>query len=236
MSQVPQHMIVDDAVFKAVRQILVQRTGRGLTQEDVRLINAALALDDPKPEPVGSSMLTVKVFMELLAHEAIVREMYKDSVGVETWSAGLTAKSGINVRKYKDNPASMQECIDAVADRLRQVYIPRVEQAFKGHTLTEAQFAAALSFDYNTGAVTRADWVKDFLAGNRIKAYTSIMNWRSPPEIIGRREKERELFFNGVWTQDGKTTVYEVNKPSYYPRWSSARRVDVTAEVIKAIG
>lgn len=236
MSQVPQHMLVDEGVFKAVRQILIQRTGRGLTQEDVRLINAALALDDPKPEPIGVYDLSVRVFTELLGHEAIIREMYKDSVGVETWSAGLTAKSGINVRQYKDNPASMQECINAVADRLRKVYIPRVEQAFKGEVLTEAQFAAALSFDYNTGAVTRADWVKDWLKGDVDKAYITIMNWRSPPEIIERRKKERELFFKGIWSNDGKTNVYEVNKPSYTPRWSSLKRVDVTGEIIKATG
>lgn len=232
---VPQHMIVDDAVFKAVRQILVQRTGRGLTEADVRLINAALALDDPKPAPALNYTLTENVLLELFSHEAIIREMYKDSVGVETWSAGLTAKSGINVRLYKDNPASMQVCINAVVDRLHALYIPRVVQAFNGMNLSEAQFAAALSFEYNTGAITRADWVKDFLQGNRAAAYKSIMNWRSPPEIISRREKERELFFNGVWTNDGKTNVYQVNKPSYTPRWSSLQRVDVRAEIKKAL-
>lgn len=236
---VPSYQLVDEAVFKAVRQILQERTGKGLTQEDVRLINSALAIDDPAPPMVSnlfvSGILNVKVVSELLAHEAIIQEMYKDSVGVETWSAGLTAASGINVRQYKDNPASMQVCIDAVIDRLRRVYVPRVVQAFSGRTLTEAQFAAALSFDYNTGAITRADWVKLWMGGHINEAYASIMNWKKPPEIIERRKKERELFFKGEWSQDGKTNVYLVRKPSYAPNWGSIKRVDVTAEVRKAL-
>lgn len=240
MSQVPQHQLVDAAVFKAVREILIARTGRGLTQEEVRHINLALALDDPAPEPIArpviNDRLNAKVVLELFNHEAIVQEMYLDSKKVETWSAGLTAASGINVRQYKDNPQPMQVCIDAVIDRLRKVYIPSVLTAFKGVPLTDEQFAAALSFDYNTGAIRRADWVKSYIAGRVAQAYKEIMNWRSPPEIIERREKERELFFNGKWSQDGKTGVYTVRKPSYSPNWSSLKRVDVTAEIHNALG
>jgi GH24 family phage-related lysozyme (muramidase) len=237
---VPAHQLVDAAVFAAVRQILQERTGKGLFEADVRLINAALAIDDPVPAPVVPAVLeerlNVKVILELMTHEAIIREMYLDSKKVETWSAGLTAASGINVKQYKDNPAPMQTCIDAVIDRLRKVYAPRVLQAFKGKTLTEAQFAAALSFDYNTGAITRADWVKHWINGHVDVAYDTIMNWKSPPEIEERRKKERELFFKGQWSQDGKTLVYQVNKPSYSPKWSSAKRVDVTAEIKAALG
>jgi lysozyme len=237
---VPAHQLVDAAVFAAVRQILIERTGKGLFEADVRLVNAALATDDPvpcaAPAKVLNERLNVKVISELMHHESIIREMYKDSVGVETWSAGLTAASGINVRQYKDNPATLQVCIDAVIDRLRKVYVPRVLEAFKGKNLTEAQFAAALSFDYNTGAVTRADWVKHWMNGHTDVAYKSIMNWKSPPEIIGRREAERELFFKGTWSQDGKTKVIGVRKPSYQPDWRSTKRVDVSAEIKAALG
>jgi lysozyme len=237
---VPSYQLVDEAVFAAVRQILMGRTGKGLYEADVRLINAALAKDDPVAPTVKPAVLaqrlSVKVVTELMHHEAIIQELYKDSVGVETWSAGLTAKSGINVRQYKDNPAPMQVCINAVIERLKAVYVPDVLAAFAGKTLTDAEFAAALSFHYNTGAVRRADWVKHWVAGNVAAARASIMNWKSPPEIEERREKERDLFFDGVWSQDGKTTVFLVNKPSYSPRWSSAKCVDVSAEIQAALG
>lgn len=237
---VPAHQLVDAAVFAAVRQILQERTGKGLFEADVRLINAALALDDPIPPPVSPTVLAtrlnVKNITELMHHESIIQEMYKDSVGVETWSAGLTAASGINVKQYKDNPAPMQVCIDAVVDRLKKVYVPRVLKAFSGKNLTEAQFAAAMSFDYNTGAITRADWVKHWMNGHVDVAFDSIMNWKSPPEIVKRREAERDLFFKGVWSQDGKTTVFQVRKPSYAPNWGSAKRVDVSSEIKAALG
>lgn len=237
---VPAHQLVDTAVFDAVRQILIARTGKGLLEADVRLVNAALAVDDPPvcaPVPkVINDRLNVKAVTELMHHESIIQEMYKDSVGVETWSAGLTAASGINVHQYKDNPASMQVCVDAVINRLRKVYVPDVLVAFAGKTLTEAQFAAALSFHYNTGAVRRADWVKHWVAGHTDAACASIMNWKSPPEIKERREKERDLFFKGHWSQDGKTTVFLVRKPSYAPNWGSAKRVDVSSEIKAALG
>lgn len=240
MTQVAQHNLVDAGVFDAVRKILLARTGKGLTQEDVRLINGALALDDPKPAvfvPTGSyGQMTLRGILELMEHEAVILEMYKDSVGVETWSAGLTAASGINVRQYKDNPSTMQAAIDATINRLKVKYAPEVLAAFNGRPLTEAQFHAALSFHWNTGAIARADWVRHWLAGNVDAAYASIMNWKSPPEIEDRRKKERELFFKGTWTTDGKTTVYGVRKPSYTPNWKSARQVDVAAEVKKALG
>ena len=57
------------------------------------------------------------------------------------------------------------------------------------------------------------------------------MDWSKPKEIIGRRKCERDLFFDAKWTSDGRVTVYDVAKPSYSPRWSSARQVDVTDEL-----
>jgi hypothetical protein len=138
--------------------------------------------------------------------------------------------------KYKDSPAPMQECIDAVIDRLKKVYVPRVLTAFAGYSLTPEQFAAALSFDYNTGAITRADWVKLWKNGHIDEAYKGFMNWSKPNEIVERRKMERELFFKGVWSQDGKTKVFTVRKPSYAPNWGSMKRVDVTAEINKALG
>lgn len=237
---VPQYQLVDAGVFNAVRQILMARTGKGLTEADVRLINAALALDDPAPAvitPTGTyGQLTVRGVLEIMEHEGFVLEMYKDSVGVETWAGGLTAAAGINVRQYKDNPSSMQTAIDATVERFKKKYVPEVLSAFQGRALTEAQFHAAVSFHWNTGAIGRADWVKHWLAGNIDAAYAAIMNWKSPPEVVKRRKAERELFFKGTWIGDGKTTVYQVRKPSYIPNWGSARQVDISAEVRKALG
>jgi lysozyme len=180
-----------------------------------------------------TNKLTAKVVAELIAHEAIVEECYKDSKGIWTWSVGVTNASGHRIHPdYLDKPQSTRICLEIFIQLLRDKYVPAVEAAFAGHPLTEAQFAGALSFHYNTGAIKTADWVRKWKAGDIAGAKNDIMNWRKPPEIIPRREKERDLFFDGKWSQDGKATVYPVRKPSYSPNFSAGKRVDVNTDLV----
>ena len=172
--------------------------------------------------------VTERVALELLHHEAIVREAYKDSVGVWAWGVGVTNASGHEVYpRYKDNPQSLERVLEIFVWLLKTKYGPDVKAAFGGRDLTEEQFAAALSFHYNTGAIGVADWVDTWLSGQVDKARAEIMNWRKPASIIGRRTAERDLFFSGVWSQTGLTTEYPVAKPSYAPKWSGAKKIDV---------
>ena len=171
--------------------------------------------------------LTVRGAAEVVSHEAIVREAYKDSVGVWTWSVGLTKSSGVDPMVYKDNPASVETCLQAYVNRLNAVYVPAVLKAFGTTALSEAQFAAAVSFHYNTGAIAKADWVKSYINGSVTKARHEFMNWSKPSEIIPRREAERDLFFDGKWSGDGTALLVPVAKPSYKPAFAKAVRVDV---------
>ena len=175
--------------------------------------------------------------MELLAHEAIVREAYKDSVGVWTWSVGITTASGHDVYpRYKDNPQTLRRCLEVFEWLLRTKYAPDVEAAFEGHTLSESQFGAALSFHYNTGGIGRASWVDLWKEGEIAEARESFMNWRRPPETIPRREKERNLFFDGVWSNDGTVTEYPVKKPGYAPDFGGGKRVEIKDVLDELLG
>lgn len=178
----------------------------------------------PGGEPFN---LTARGAAEIVGHEAIVPEWYLDSVKVGTWGVGVTNASGHNVDRYKDNPQPIAKCLEIYVWLLREKYAPAVRAAFAGHFLTEAQFHAALSFHYNTGAISRAGWVRLWKSGEIAQARTAFMEWRKPPEIIKRRQAECDLFFDGRWSGDGKATVLGVRKPSYTPDWSSAKRVDV---------
>ncbi|RYG88816.1 MAG: hypothetical protein EON59_03235 [Alphaproteobacteria bacterium] len=181
--------------------------------------------------------LTARVVLELIGHEAIVQEAYRDSVGVWTWAVGVTNASGHEVHpRYKDKPQTLRKCLEVSIWLMERKYLPDVLAAFAGHTLSEAQLAAALSFHYNTGAIGRAGWVKLFKAGKIAEARVAFMEWRNPPEILPRRAKERDLFFDGRWSQDGKSTVYPVAKPSYAPKWSGAKRVDIWGDVAAILG
>lgn len=181
------------------------------------------------------AMLTERIILEILEHEAIVPEWYRDSEGFGTWGVGVTDASGHSVGRYKGNPQSISRCIEVYEWLLRTKYLPDVLKAFSGHDLSEAQLGAALSFHYNTGAIQRADWVKHFKNGNLTAARRSFMNWSKPREIIGRRKAERNLFFDGHWTHDGFVLVYTA-----VSRWKKQpirpMQVDIRSEVRLAMG
>lgn len=181
-------------------------------------------------------MLTLRVILEILHHEGLVTEAYKDSKGVWTWSIGITNASGHQVYpRYLDTPQTIERCLEVYIWLLKTKYYPEVLAAFKGKTLTEAQLAAALSFHWNTGAIGVATWVKSWKLGLPSDAKTQFMRYNKPPEIVGRRRAERDLFFDGKWQGSGYVTLYDVMKPSYHPRWRSARRINVEKTVAKLL-
>ena len=179
--------------------------------------------------------LTVRVAQEIVEHEGIVPEAYLDSVGVWTWGIGVTGKSGHMVGRYKDNPQTIERCIEIYVWLLRNQYVPDVLAEFEGHTLTEEQFAAALSFHWNTGAIRQASWCDAWKAGDIVDARRRFLDWKKPASIIPRREKEAALFFDGVWSQDGKASVIPVSKPSYSPNFAKAKQVDIRVQLGSAL-
>jgi len=170
--------------------------------------------------------LTPRIVLELLSHEGIVREAYRDSQGVWTWSVGVTNASGHQVYpRYRDKPQPLEHCLGVFLWLLRNRYLPAVLARFGERELCEHELAAALSFHYNTGAIARADWCRRFLADDRAGAEKAFLNWCQPREIAARRRCERDLFFAGSWSGDGAAMLYDVAKPSYRPR--RGRRVEV---------
>jgi len=50
------------------------------------------------------------VAMEVASHEALIRQTYKDRVGVLTWCVGMNNAIGHTVERYIGKPASLQHC------------------------------------------------------------------------------------------------------------------------------
>lgn len=216
------------AIFDFIKE---QRGDKPWGADEILLVDRTLEqLGIHRDEQAGAqSGLTARMLGEIVSHEAIVQEAYKDSVGVWTWGVGVTSASGHDVDRYKDNPQPIQKCLEVYHWLLKEKYLPPVLAAFKGRALSEAQLTAALSFHWNTGEIERASWVKSWLGGKPTTARQQFMQWRKPAAIIERRQKECDLFFGGRWSGDGKATVYQVRKPSYSPNWKSGKRVDISA-------
>lgn len=178
-----------------------------------------------------TSKLTKRGLLELIAHEAIVLETYKDSKGIWTWGIGVTNASGHRVDRYKNNPQTVEKVVEIFKWLIETKYLPAVLEAFAGVELNENQLAAALSFHYNTGAIGRASWVKSFKQGKQERARQEFMNWSKPEEIIPRRQKECNLFFDGKWTEAPKVLVIPISKPSYRPNFRASQRIDISEKI-----
>jgi len=182
----------------------------------------------------GWTTVDSDVALEIASHEALIRQAYKDSEGVWTWSVGLTSASGHGVERYIGKPQPLTHCLAVYAWALDR-YAAAVRAAFSGYPLSKAQFTAALSFHWNTGAIGRASWVKHWKAGDIAKARAAFMEWNKPASIIERRTKECELFFDGKWSNNGTVIEYTRLTSRNTPDWSSARRINVEQELRAAL-
>lgn len=181
-------------------------------------------------------LLTARVALELVDHEAIVLEAYLDSENVWTWGIGVTDRSGHGVARYKNSPSTIQHVLEVYLWLLRKNYIPAVLRAFDGFPLTEEQFAAALSFHYNTGAIGTTSWVRMVKNGQLAAARNFLTtHYLNDGALQGRRDKEAALFFDGKWSQRGTATVLPINKSTYRPIFSKGKQVDIRADMDKAL-
>jgi hypothetical protein len=57
----------------------------------------------------------------------------------------------------------------------------------------------------------------------------------TPPEITERRRAERDLFFDGKWSQNGTMTEYTRLTSRRTPVWGSAKKVDVSEALRRAM-
>jgi lysozyme len=181
--------------------------------------------------------LTANAVLVTAREEGLVQEAYLDSASPPnwTWAMGVTDASGHQVYpRYKDNPQPLQKCVDVSVWLLREKYLPPVVKAFEGRTLTESQLAAALSFQWNEGAILHAEWVKIFMAGKPVEARASLLaNWSNGGALTDRRKREAALFFSGVWPSDWRVPIWGVAKPSYHPHGMT--QVDIRPLVEKAL-
>lgn len=164
--------------------------------------------------------------VEIASHEGIVNAPYRDSKGIWTVGIGHTASAGAPDPSKVRGEYSIPEIMGIFALDIAK-FEKRVNAAFTC-PLTQEQFDAALSFDFNTGAIHKATWVKRFNAGDMTGAKKSFMDWRKPKEIIPRRTKERDLFFSGVYSSNGSATMYPATVEGRV-LWSRGQRVDVLA-------
>lgn len=165
------------------------------------------------------------------AFEGRSLKAYKDEVGVVTIGYGTTNydKEDLKAVLGIDTLKMGQTITEAQAEALLQrsisgKYGKRVTAAFAkkmGAPLTQAQWDAGASFDYNTGAINRATWVKNFVAQAAPAVINSgIMSWNKAggkvlAGLTRRRAREWAMLSRGEYGSDGKARPLDLstNKP-----------------------
>lgn len=184
--------------------------------------------------PANEWKLSADMAMEVASHEAVIRQAYKDSVGVWTWSVGLTSATGHDVERYIDKPQTLETCMVVYVWAL-QKYFEDVQKRFGKTPMRKSEITGALSFHWNTGQIKKAKWPDLWMTGQRGAAKSSFLSWKKPKEIIERRKKEAALFFDGVWNNKGTMTEYTKLTAKHTPVWSSAVLVDVKDILIRQL-
>ncbi|MEQ8699426.1 MAG: lysozyme, partial [Bauldia litoralis] len=130
-------------------------------------------------------------------HEGVVTRAYRDVAGVWTIGIGHTAAAGA------PKPRAGMTITRAEAFAILARDLPRYERRVAAALTAIGQraFDGAVSFDFNTGAVHRASWVKAYRAGNLTAARLGLMKWvkaggRTVRGLVRRREAEARLIFD----------------------------------------
>jgi lysozyme len=143
--------------------------------------------------------------IELIGHEAIVQTRYRDSKNIWTIGVGHTRAAGEPDPKNFLDEMPLKD-VFKLFRRDMQKFVDDVNAALK-KPVTQTEFDALVSFHFNTGGIKKASLTKSINAGNKAKAAAEFLNWKKPPEILGRRKKEQKLFATGVYSNGGKALL-----------------------------
>jgi lysozyme len=140
--------------------------------------------------------------------EGVVLKAYRDAVGVWTIGAGLTASSGV-VRPKSGMVITRADATNLTQLALRKKYEPAVEAAMSGTVGSavrrpqQCEFDAGVSFHWNTGAISRASWVRLWKAkAGAAKIRAALLAWNKGggkvlPGLTARRDREAAMLLAG---------------------------------------
>lgn len=143
---------------------------------------------------------------DLKLHEGEVLKAYRCPAGIWTIGVGLTSASGV-IKVKPGMVITREESDRLLTEALRRNYEPRVAKAMpkaKSH-----EFDGGVSFDFNTGAIHRASWVKAWRLQDWVMVEAGLERWtrgggKVLPGLIRRREAEFEMIRFGRYASDAK--------------------------------
>jgi lysozyme len=139
---------------------------------------------------------------ELIKHEGMKFNAYKDIAGVWTICVGHTSAAG-PPKVRPGMTATLDQCMEMLKHDVSK-YEDAVELAVK-KPMTQHQFDAMVSLCYNIGpaAFRKSSVLRHFNAGDTLRAADSFLLWNKARVggklkvvrgLVNRRERERDMF------------------------------------------
>lgn len=137
----------------------------------------------------------------LKLEEGDVLKAYRCPAGRWTIGVGLTKASGV-VDPKPGMVITAGESDRLLTLALRRNYEPAVNAVMPG--AAQHVFDGAVSFHFNTGAIKRASWVRDWKARNWARVERSLKAWNKGggkvlTGLVRRREREYAMIRSGIY-------------------------------------
>lgn len=146
---------------------------------------------------------------DLKLHEGDVLKAYRCPAGIWTIGVGLTSASGV-VKVKPGMVITREESDRLLSEALRRNYGPRVAKAMPN--AKQHEFDGGVSFDFNTGAIHRASWVKAWRILDWVMVEAGLKRWTKGggkvlPGLVRRREAEYQMIRFGRYASEKQVAV-----------------------------
>jgi len=147
------------------------------------------------------------------AEEGVVTRAYRDPVGILTIGVGHTSAAGAP-EVVVGMTITREQAFDILMVDLRK-FMARCETAMP--RAMDFEIEGATSFDFNTGAIHKASWVKFWSVGDDKQARGRFLLWNKAGGkrlrgLAARREREADIIFLNKWPgggNDASTSKYD---------------------------
>lgn len=169
----------------------------GIDGKDTRAAKLRWLQSQDTPEITGRQIN--QNGLDLIKHfEGLFLNAYLDPVNIWTIGYGHTGLKHRDGTVYKGRKVTEKEAEDLLRYDLDN-FAERVEMFTKGIALTDDQFGALVSFDFNTGGLGKSTLLKKLEAGDYNAAADEFLKWnkaggRVLAGLTRRRKSERNLF------------------------------------------
>ncbi|SOC19543.1 lysozyme [Rhodobacter maris] len=168
----------------------------------------------------------------LALEEGEVLRAYRCPAGKWTIGMGLTAASGV-VKPVSGMVITKACSRELTAAALRKNYEPRVSLVMP--SAKQHEFDAAISFDWNTGAIHKASWVPLWARkAARSAIETKFRLWNKGggkvlPGLVKRRDRELKILFDAQYPALAEPTSKSVGTARWALQMTSAEKMTAIA-------